>query len=99
MKRTFDKIKAGLDDAIAFAAGDETRAIAHRIPPSVDVRSIRKALGLTQRDFALRYGFTLARIRDWEQRRSAPDSASRAFLIVIEQEHEAVERALTRRVA
>lgn len=93
-RRAFDKIKAGLDDALAFASGDNTRAVVHHIPTSIDVRSIRKTLGLSQRDFALRYGFTLARIRDWEQGRSSPDNASRAFLIVIEREHKAVDRAL-----
>jgi len=33
-------------------------------------------------------------VRDWEQGRSQPDSAARAYLMVIEREPEAVERAL-----
>lgn len=89
----FEKIKAGLDDAIAYAKGDASRAVAH-IPPSIDVRGIRKQLGLKQSEFAERYGFGLARLRDWEQGRSRPDSASRAYLIVIQRDHEAVDRAL-----
>lgn len=93
-RRAFDRIKAGLEDAIAYAEGDQTRGAASRIPATVDVKGIRKARGLTQQAFAARYGFTLARLRDWEQGRSSPDDASRAFLLVIDQESEAVERAL-----
>jgi len=89
----FDKIKAGLEDAIAFAEGDETRATIH-VPETIDVRAIRKSLGLSQAEFAMRYGFGLARIKDWEQGRSRPDGAVRAYLKVIEREHQAVDRAL-----
>lgn len=92
-KSAFDKIRAGLEDAIAFSEGDESRGVVH-VPETINVRSIRKGLGLSQEQFALRYGFGLARLRDWEQGRSAPDSAVRAYLRVIQLEHEAVDRAL-----
>ncbi|MGA2129465.1 MAG: hypothetical protein ABSG76_25320 [Xanthobacteraceae bacterium] len=50
---------------------------------------------MSQDKFAERFGFTPARVRDWEQGRSKPDGAVRAYLIVIDREREAVERALT----
>ena len=59
-------------------------------------RSVQQMLGMTQELFAARYGLTLARVRDWEQGRSAPDGAVRAYLKVIEKEPKAVERALAR---
>jgi putative transcriptional regulator len=34
------------------------------------------------------------RIQDWEQGRSKPDGALRAYLLVIQREREAIERAL-----
>jgi putative transcriptional regulator len=92
-RNAFNKIKAGLEDAIAYAKGDESRGVAH-VPPTVDVRAIRKGLKLKQDEFAARYGFGVARLRDWEQGRSRPDSLARAFLTVIERDHEAVDRAL-----
>lgn len=94
-KKAFDKIKAGLEGAIAFAQGeaDGDRYKIH-VPAEIDVCKIRKTLGLTQAEFADRYGFSLARIRDWEQHRSQPDSAARAYLTVIARDHEAVDRAL-----
>lgn len=93
MKSAFEKIMAGAEDALAFARGDADRGVVH-VPAEVDVRAIRKALGLNQAAFAASYGFGLPRLRDWEQGRSRPDSAARAYLLVISRETEAVNRAL-----
>jgi putative transcriptional regulator len=51
---------------------------------------------LTQEEFALRYRLTLARVRDWEQGRSAPDVTARAYLTIIAREPQAVARALAK---
>lgn len=64
------------------------------IPARIDVRAVRARLNLTQEEFSVRFGLTLARVRDWEQGRSSPDSAARAYLTVIEREPKAVARAL-----
>lgn len=95
-KTAFGKIKAGLEDALAFARGEADPASyrVHLPPPQIDVRRLRRRLGLTQRDFAARFGFSLARVRDWEQGRSRPDGAMQAYLLVIEREPKAVGRAL-----
>jgi putative transcriptional regulator len=50
--------------------------------------------GLSQSEFARRYGFTPATVKDYEQGRSAPNGAIRAYLVVIEKDPKAVERAL-----
>lgn len=89
----FAKIAAGLEDAIAIAEGATDRGVLH-IPAEIDVRAIRKGLKLRQTEFAARYGFSLASLRDWEQGRYRPDSAARAYLLVIQRDHEAVDRAL-----
>lgn len=91
----FDGIMAGAKEALAFARGDadESRFRVH-IPEHVDVKAIRKSTGLTQETFALRYGFNLARLRDLEQRRTRPDSAVRAYLLVIQHNPHAVQKAL-----
>lgn len=44
---------------------------------------LRRALGLTQEEFAARYAIPLGTLRDWEQGRSAPDAATAAYLKVI----------------
>ncbi len=95
-KSAFDKIAAGLNDAIAIAEGRADPAT-YRVhaPEEVDVKSIRDRLGLTQAQFAARFGFSVATVRDWEQRRRRPEASARVLLKVIENEPEAVERALS----
>jgi putative transcriptional regulator len=89
-------ILAGLQDALAYAQGDTTRGQAHtvQVPATVDVKAIRKRLGLTQTAFAQRYGFEVSSIRNWEQGRRQPEGPARTLLVVIDREPEAVFRAL-----
>ena len=55
---------------------------------------IRRALGLSQEDFAARYRIPLGTLRDWEQGRAEPDQAARAYLTVIAREPDVVLNAL-----
>jgi putative transcriptional regulator len=57
-KRAFDKIAAGLNDAIAIVEGRVApEAYVVHVPASVDVKSIRAKLNMTQNQFAVRFGF------------------------------------------
>lgn len=55
---------------------------------------IRRALGLTQEDFATRFRIPLGTLRDWEQGAAEPDQAARAYLTVIARNPKAVDDAL-----
>jgi putative transcriptional regulator len=81
------------EEAVAIAKGERQPARAF-VPPAIDVRAIRKRFGLSQVQFAERYGFSAAAVRDWEQSRKTPEGATRTLLLVIDREPEAVERAL-----
>lgn len=95
-KTAFDKIMAGLKDAQAHAAGTaDTAAYRVHIPADIDVKAIRSRRGLSQQAFADRYGFSVAAVRDWEQGRRVPEAPARSFLLVIDREPEAVDRALS----
>jgi putative transcriptional regulator len=59
-----------------------------------DAKAIREELGMTQGDFARRYHLNLRTLQDWEQRRSIPDGAVRAYLLVIARNPAAVHEAL-----
>jgi putative transcriptional regulator len=84
-------------EARAIARGEvDPRSYRIHVPTEIDVAALRRKLRLSQTQFAQRFGFTPARIRDWEQGRSKPDSAARAYLVVITRETEAVQRALER---
>jgi len=67
--------------------------LARRIPR---VKTLRRALGLTQEEFAARYRIPLGTLRDWEQGRSEPDQPARAYLTVIARDPKGTERALHR---
>ena len=60
--------------------------------PQVSV--IRRALGLSQEEFATRFHIPLGTLRDWEQRRKEPDAAAKAYLTVIACNPKAVSEAL-----
>ena len=66
----------------------------NRMRRSPKVKVIRRALGLTQEDFALRFHIPLGTLRDWEQGRKPPDQTACTYLKVIAHEPEAVLRAL-----
>lgn len=94
MSKTGESILLGAREALAYARGEREGFVAH-VPQHVDVKIIRKRLGLSQAKFAARFGFALDAVRNWEQGRRQPDLAARAFLRVIEREPDAVRRALS----
>ena len=96
-KRAFDKIMQGIGEARAFLEGTagERRYRVH-VPETVDVKKIRRRLGLSQEAFARTYGFALSAVRDWEQGRRNPERSARILLKIVEKEPDAVTRALAR---
>jgi len=65
-----------------------------RMRPIPRAKTLRRALGLTQEEFALRYQIPVGTLRDWEQGRVEPDQPARAYLRAIAGDPDAVMRAL-----
>lgn len=63
------------------------------------IKVIRRALRLTQEEFASRYQIPLGTLRDWEQGRSQPDQPARAYLKVIAADPQGTAQALAKGVA
>ncbi len=97
MSEVGESILRGARDAIAYARGDKSRgrATVVHVPKQVDVKAVRKRLGLSQAAFAARFGFSIGTLRDWEQKRRCPEGPARILLTVIDREPKAVERALS----
>jgi putative transcriptional regulator len=51
--------------------------------PKPDVRAVRRRLRLSQSQFAAKFGFQQATLRNWEQGRTQPDGPARVLLAVI----------------
>src|SRR5437763_13655070 len=89
------RIIEGLEQAIAWTRGknENVRVTLLRVP-KVDVREVRTKMGLSQAQFATKFGFPPATLRNWEQGRSRPDTPTRVLLAVIAKYPEAVEDVL-----
>ena len=91
------RIIESLKEAVEWAEGG---AIPVRVTtvevPVIDVRAVRKHLGLSQAAFAAKFGFQPATLRNWEQGRTRPDGPARVLLAVIARHPNAVEDALRR---
>ncbi len=60
-----------------------------------DVRAIRDQLEVTQAEFAMMIGVSVATLRNWEQGRRVPDGPARALLRVAAVDPKAVAMALS----
>lgn len=89
-----DRLIKSMQQAVDFAEGKNVPGIRVHLPADCDVRKIRSRLKLTQKEFALRFGFSIDSIQNWEQGRRVPDGPARTLLAVIAHEPKAVERAL-----
>jgi len=90
-----ESIIQGLREAIAWtkAENHDVRVTLVHVP-EVDVRKVRLKMGLSQAQFATKFGFPPATLRNWEQGRSHPDAPTRVLLAVIAKHPEAVEDVL-----
>ena len=86
-------------DTAPVSTAKKILATGRRIAPDnvEDVRSLRTRLGLSQRDFAARFGFSVDAVRQYESRRRVPTGPARTLLRVIAREPDAVTRALAER--
>ena len=89
------RILASLREAVDWAEGKGNSVRVSTVEVrTIDIRELRKRLGLSQTAFATKFGFQTATLRNWEQGRTRPDGPARTLLAVIAQYPEAVEDAL-----
>lgn len=88
-------IRRGLEEAVAFVRGEaDVRKYRVHVPQRIDVRTIRMRLGMTQQEFAGRFGFSVNTLRHWEHGKRQPEGPTRAYLLVIDRAPNAVQKAL-----
>src|SRR5260370_40966098 len=89
------EIITSLKQAIAWAGGEDVPVRITTVHvPTTDVRAVRRKLGLSQSEFAAKFGFQPATLKNWEQGRTRPDGPARVLLAVIARHPDAVEDAL-----
>jgi putative transcriptional regulator len=82
---------AAIADQDARPMTDAEWQAARKVPRA---KTLRRALGLTQEEFATRFQIPLGTLRDWEQGKSEPDQSAQAYLRAIAGDAAAVQRAL-----
>jgi len=89
------RIIEGLEQAVAWTRGNNKKVQVTLIEvPEVDVRAVRTRMGLSQSQFATKFGLPPATLRNWEQGRARPDAPTRVLLAVIAKYPETVEEVL-----
>jgi putative transcriptional regulator len=90
-----ESIIEGLKQAVAWAKGenDDVRVTLVHVP-QVDVRQVRRKMGLSRAQFATKFGLPPATLKNWEQGLAHPDAPTRVLLAVIAKRPEAVEDVL-----
>jgi len=81
MSKSGESILRGARQALDYARGARDGFVAH-VPEEIDVATIRHRLGLSQAEFASRFGFKLDAVQNWEQGRRRPTGAARVLLRV-----------------
>jgi putative transcriptional regulator len=95
MSKVANGIRRGLQQALAYARGEaDARRYRVHVPVHVDVRAIRRKLGMTQGEFAGRFGFSVNTLRHWEQSKRRPEGPARAYLLVIDRAPRTVQKVL-----
>ena len=89
----WDRIDAMTNDDIARQIASNPDA-APDMAPEIDVRAIRRASGMTQAQFAAAYEFSVRTVQEWERGAKRPSGAARTLLIVIQDQPDAVRKAL-----
>jgi putative transcriptional regulator len=87
--KTVERAARADRDAQPLTEGDLKRM--KRTPQT---KIIRRALELTQEEFSVRYHIPLGTLRDWEQGRAEPDQPAKAYLTLIAQDPDHVNRML-----
>ena len=89
-------ILTGLREAVAWSKGHTVGARVTKVDvPVTDVLAMRRRMRLSQQEFAGRFGFSPASVRNWEQGRRRPEGPARILLAVIDRHPEIVEEILS----
>lgn len=80
----FESVTKGLEEALAFAAGQQAGAKVHDVAvASIDVAKVRQKTGLSQSEFARSIGVAKGTLLNWEQGRRQPTGPAQVLLALI----------------
>ena len=92
-KDVFDDLVASIREAGKIKRGKRNPSRIFRYKPT-DVKKVRARFGMSQSEFAMLLGVSVATLQNWEQGRRRPEGPACALLRIAEKNPEAVVDAL-----
>ncbi len=77
----FDELMQSMREGAAILKGEMQPSRKFVVTP-VEVKAIRRQLGLSQREFASLLGVSVDTVQNWEQNRRQPRGAARLLLLI-----------------
>lgn len=93
MSSAFESIKQGLHEAIEYSEGRLENAKAYK-PKPVDIKQIRKKVGMTQIEFSSAFGISVGTLRHWERGDRNPKGPALVLLNLVQKEPQTILRVL-----
>jgi putative transcriptional regulator len=92
-EKDFEELAESVRQAGRIRRGEMKPSRVTEVRP-VDVKAVRRSLGMSQSEFARMIGVSVATLQNWEQGRRRPEGPARALLRVAAANPEAVAEAL-----
>jgi len=92
-KQDFDNLLEGIKQVGKIQRGEISPDRSFKFSP-IDIKAIRTKLSKSQAEFALMIGVSVGTLRNWEQGRRTPEGPAQVLLKVVENNPQAVMRAL-----
>lgn len=89
----FDELVASIREAGAIHRGEQAPARVFKVEKP-DIKAIRRAMGLTQVQFAGLLAISVNTLRNWEQGRREPEGPARVLLLVAAHRPDAILEAV-----
>lgn len=93
MNKAFESIKQGLEEAIEFSNGKLANAKIFK-PTTVNVKSLRNGISMTQEEFADAFGISLGTLRHWERGDRSPRGPALVLLNLLKKDPVTILRVL-----
>ncbi|MCK4578417.1 MAG: helix-turn-helix domain-containing protein [Candidatus Marinimicrobia bacterium] len=90
----FDNLVNSIKEAGKIRRGEMAPSRTFKFEPA-DIKAIREKLSMSQSEFALMIGVSVATLQNWEQGRRTPEGPARALLKIAAEDPEAVLHALS----
>ena len=93
MSSTYESIKQGLQESIDYSEGKLKNVRVYK-PRPVDIKQLRKRVGMTQLEFSSAFGISVGTLRHWERGDRIPKGPALVLLNLVQKDPQTILRVL-----